>query len=368
MNAHEPMVSSSTSSVKPSPFPQQMTLNPKQRRDMAISRNKRALQTWKLYVDRFDYLKQRYPTQLADRNKAWLQWTKMLDEKEQNPNQQFTEAQLWSFIDFARMSISRYANWIWWPERPDTIQLNSVKIKTMNKSNKSKSAGTNSDNSRISDDDTNRTYINHNQYYDHALNLIWTKKFAIVMDFNLFLFETYANPANIKETLAFEHSLLSLASSTNVIVSKKNSKDFYLNTSGKNNDHRYLQFRCDGKDDDDDDAQRNEWMEELDYQIHIVHDLLSVPGIKLKIADPNATVWLPTPVVSAHQIVHHHDINLYQHQHQTNSQPITPIDIPKNSNKKSRDRDGGKQSPPSDSKLKSSKHKKSHHSQKTGQV
>merc|ERR1712176_1231007 len=259
----------------------------KQRRDMAINRNKRALTTWKLYVDRYEYIKQRYPTQIADRNKAWLQWTKMLDERDKHPKQSMNESQLWSFIDFARMSISRYANWIWWPQRPDLIKLNSIKMKNINKAKKSKSNGD-------SDNSSNRTYINDKQYYDHELNLIWTKKFAIVMDFNLFLFETYANPANIQETLAFEHSLLSLASSTNVVVSKKNSKDFYLNTSSKN-DYRYLQFRCDGKNDDDDDAQRNEWMEELDYQIHIVHDLLAIPNIKLKIADPNATVWLPTP-------------------------------------------------------------------------
>eukprot|EP01084_Bolivina_argentea_P026909 50029_1 len=276
---------------KPSPVPQQMTLNSKQRRDMAINRSKRALATWKLYVDRYEIIAKRYPTQIADRNKAWLQWTKMLDEREKNPKKALTESQLWAYIDFARMSIARYANWIWWPERPDLIQLNPQKIKTINKAKKSKSASKGS----MKEDD-NRTYINDKQYYDHSINLIFTKKFAIVMDFNLFLFETYANPANIQETLAYEHSLLSLASSTNVVISKKNPKDFYLNTSGKN-EYRYLQFRCDGKDAADDEMQRNEWMEELDYQIHIVHDLLSIPNIKLKIADPNATVWLPTPCI-----------------------------------------------------------------------
>merc|ERR1712110_97174 len=107
-------------------------------------------------------------------------------------------------------------NWIWWPQRPDTIKLSKEHKKKMKKKNDS------------DDDDDNRTYISDKQYYDHQLNLIWTKKFAIVMDFNLFLFETYANPANIQETLALEHSIMSLASSTNVVVSKKNAKDFYL--------------------------------------------------------------------------------------------------------------------------------------------
>merc|ERR1712228_466422 len=250
------------------------------------NRSKKAMLAWKLYVDRYEYIKQRYRQQIADRNKAWLQWTKMLDEKDRispSHHHQLTESQLWAFIDFARMSISRYANWIWWPQRPDVIKLNNMKNKKQQKIS--------------DDDDDDRTYISDKQYYDHELNLIFTKKFAIVMDFNLFLFETYANPANIQETLAFEHSIMSLASSTNVIVSKKNTKDFYLNTSSKN-DYRYLQFRCDGNDEDDDDAQRNEWMEELDYQIHIVHDLLSIRGIKLKVADPNATVWLPVPQIS----------------------------------------------------------------------
>jgi len=280
--------------TKPSPVPQQMTLSKKQRRDMALSskttskRNKRALTTWKEYVDRCESIKRRYPEEVADRNKAWLQWTKMLDERDKRPNQVLSESQLWSFIDFARMSIARYANWIWWPERPELAKLSAAKMRSLEAAKRAQSVEVGGDGN------AERTYLSERQYYDHRLQLLWSKKFAIVMDFNLFLFESYANPANIEETLAFEHSLLSLASSTNVVLSKKNSKDFYLNTSGKS-DYRYLQFRCDGHDQHDDDAQRSEWMEELDYQIHIVHDLLAIPGIKLKIADPNATVWLPTP-------------------------------------------------------------------------
>ena len=278
--------------TKPSPVPQQMTLSNKQKRDMAISRNKRALTTWKLYVDRCEYIKTRYPEEVADRNKAWLQWTKMLDERDKHPKQKMSESQLWSFIDFARMSIARYANWIWWPEKPEHAKVDAATLRSIQKAKRARSAET------VNGGDSERTYLSQRQYFDHRLNLIWTKKFAIVMDFNLFLFESYANPANIEETLAFEHSLLSLASSTNVVLSKKNTKDFYLNTSGKS-DYRYLQFRCDGQDEEDDDAQRSEWMEELDYQIHIVHDLLAIPGIKLKVADPNATVWLPTPIVQS---------------------------------------------------------------------
>jgi len=276
---------------KPSPVPQQMTLSKKQKRDMAISRNKRALTTWKLYVDRCEFIKTRYPEEVADRNKAGWQWTKMLDERDKHPKQKMSESQLWSFIDFARMSIARYANWIWWPEKPEHAKVDAATLRSIQKAKRARSTE-----SGGGGGDGEKTYLSQRQYYDHRLNLIWTKKFAIVMDFNLFLFESYANPANIEETLAFEHSLLSLASSTNVVLSKKDTKDFYLNTSGKS-EYRYLQFRCDGQDEEDDDAQRSEWMEELDYQIHIVHDLLAIPGIKLKIADPNATVWLPTPIV-----------------------------------------------------------------------
>ena len=46
-------------------------------RDMAMKRNKRALTTWKQYVERSQLIKSRYPLEVADRNKAWLQWTKM---------------------------------------------------------------------------------------------------------------------------------------------------------------------------------------------------------------------------------------------------------------------------------------------------
>eukprot|EP01083_Nonionella_stella_P147355 464799_1 len=51
---------------KPSPVPQQMTLNSKQRRDMAINRSKRALATWNLYVDRYEIIAKRYLTQIAE--------------------------------------------------------------------------------------------------------------------------------------------------------------------------------------------------------------------------------------------------------------------------------------------------------------
>ena len=89
-----------------------MSLTRKQRRDMAHNRNKKALLAWKLYCEREEFMRSRYQTQFADRNKAWLQWTKMLDDREKNPSKIFNEKQLWSFIDFARMSINKYANWI----------------------------------------------------------------------------------------------------------------------------------------------------------------------------------------------------------------------------------------------------------------
>jgi len=268
----------------------------------------RSNETWWSYVDRAELIAARYPDLLADRNLAWQQWTAMLDERDKHPTRQLSESALWSYIDLARLSISRYANYIWWPDRPDLItkqnQQQQFTAKAKGKRTK-----------KVAEEETSeRTRISDTQYYDHRLNLIWTKKFAIVMDFNLFLFDAYANPSNIEETLALSHSLLSLAAANNVVVSKKNKKDFYLNTSGKkkstrqDQQYRYLQFRCDGKDGDDDDAQRSEWMEELDYQIHIVHDLLAIPGIKLKVADPNGTVWLPAPANESGSEKKKHDV------------------------------------------------------------
>jgi len=329
--------------MKPSQIPKRLALSSKQKRDMAANRADRAMKTWRVYVDRYEYIKKRYPKQVSDRNKAWLEWTKMMDEKERNQQHNMDEAQLWTFIDFARMSISRYANWIWWPERPDSIQ-------TINKSKKSKSMGDSQggggDARHHDENDDSRTYISENQYYDHESNLIWTRKFAIVMDFNLFLFEQYANPSNIQETMNYEHLLLSLASTTKVKVCKANNSDFYLNTAGKK-DQRFLQFRVHGKSDEDDVAQRNEWLEELDYQIHIVHDLLSIPGIKLKIADASATVWLPAPHLADHHPVH-----------KTVSKPATPAHANMNDNNMS-------EQPP----LSAKHHKKSSHKHsKTGQV
>ena len=209
--------------------------------------------------------------------------------RDQHPARQLSESALWSYIDLARMSSSRYANYIWWPERPDLISKQQQAKAAANSGSSSK---------RKAQEEA--TYISDTQYYESRANLIWTKKFAIVMDFNLFLFDAYAHPGNIEEALALSHSLLSLVVASNVVVSKKNKKDFFLNTSRKtkstrkDQQYRYLQFRCDGKDGDDD-VQRSEWMEELDYQIYIARDLLAIPGIKLKVADPHGTVWLPAP-------------------------------------------------------------------------
>ena len=258
-----------------------------------------ALTTWKSYVDRCEYTKIRYPEEMADRNNAWLQWSKMVYQRDEhqnhdlsrNLNESLCESELWHFIDFARMSCARYSNWIWWPQPLDQMQLDMPTLHSILKAKRMRSVDDGN-----SDTDGERTYLSQRQYFDHQLDMIWTKKFAIIMDFNLFLFESYASPEDIEETLAFEHSLLSLASSTNVVVSKKNTTDFYLNTSGQQ-DGRYLRFRCDVDDDEINGAKRNEWMEELQYQIHIVHKLLSIPGIKLKVADPNATLWLPVPAV-----------------------------------------------------------------------
>lgn len=187
---------------------------------------------------------------LQDRDQAWKTWSSMLNRITKCHVLNMSQNSLWSYIDFARMSSNKYSNWLWWPEK---VQKNRIKDRV-------------------------------------SKNITWCRKYAIVMDFNLFLFEKKVEPNNIQSTLAYEHSLLSLASILKVMPSSSNSTDFYLKTTNGKNKYRYLQFRCDCK------QTCSEWMEELDYQIKIINDLLKIPFIKLKCADPNNTLWLPTPV------------------------------------------------------------------------
>ncbi|ETO18612.1 hypothetical protein RFI_18650, partial [Reticulomyxa filosa] len=43
-----------------------------------------AVETWNQYIDRDEYIKQKYPTQYRDRHKAWSQWTQQLDKAEKD--------------------------------------------------------------------------------------------------------------------------------------------------------------------------------------------------------------------------------------------------------------------------------------------
>lgn len=208
------------------------------------TKTKEAIITWKKYTDRLLYIKQRYPTECMNRNKAWEKWSKLLNDIEESGKiDNSTINHIWQYIDFARMSLGRYTNWIWCPNNPQNYKQNSRKIE-------------------------------------------WTKRYIVLMDFNLFLFDNKCSPKSIKQTLSFKHELLSISSIESVISSKENIHEFELRLNANN----CIKFRCD-------DAEiRQGIVDEISYQIKCIHDLLKIPNIRLKPADPDKNIWLPIPI------------------------------------------------------------------------
>lgn len=207
-------------------------------------KEKKALSTWKQYTDRLMYMKQRYPTEYIDRNRGWIKWSEALNSIEAAGTIDTSEAAAcWKYIDFARLSLGTYSNYLWVPS--------TFKVKR------------------------NRRQIE------------WNKKYIILMDFNLFLFDTRPSPEpmNIKQTLCHQHSVLSLATIRRVGPSKGDRRGFRLDLSNG----KCIEFRC------DDSKLRDNWIEEMEYQMKCIQDLLKIPNIKLKAADPDSTIWVPLP-------------------------------------------------------------------------
>ncbi|ETO24864.1 voltage gated chloride channel domain-containing protein [Reticulomyxa filosa] len=134
---------------------------------------------------------------------------------------------------------------------------------------------------------------------------MWNRKYVLAMDFNCFI-DQYINPQSVQDTSQYEHLVLSLACVRKIIRDEHNQCQFYLHTvdrisrqaMSKKNKHinrkksphsQFLQFRCDTA------QQRNEWCEELEYQFQIVYELLKLRCIRLRVADANGSLWLPTP-------------------------------------------------------------------------
>ena len=41
---------------------------------------------------------------------------------------------------------------------------------------------------------------------------------------------------------------------------------------------------------------RQNWIDEMEYHCKIVQDLLKIPHIAMKSADPDENIWLPLPI------------------------------------------------------------------------
>eukprot|EP01083_Nonionella_stella_P026169 72031_1 len=201
-------------------------------REWTVSKTRSSLQkalvVWKEYTDRLLYIKQRYPTEYMDRHKAWQGWSSLLNTIEETGQMKIEPSK---YIDFARMSLGRYGNWI--------------RIKTTK----------------------------------------WIRKYLVLMDFNLFLFDTKTETQCLRQILPFEHMVMSIASIRRVIPSTETTTaaQFALDLR----DHKSVQIQCDNCD------ARDGLMEEFIYQMKCVNDLLKLPQIKLKPADPHANIWVP---------------------------------------------------------------------------
>jgi len=154
--------------------------------------------------------------------------------------------QVQALIDFSRMSLGIYGNWL-----------------------KMKSEGGTADNGDSSSSSGQ-----------------WTTYFAVMRDFNIFLFDHEHFPSSLEEVVSGEYSALSLAHIEGVKQCATNPTELYLEVTGSKRNQQ-IKFGCESV------AACKQWIAEMNYQIHIVSDLLTNQALRVECADQKRNIWIP---------------------------------------------------------------------------
>merc|ERR1719242_1829639 len=137
-----------------------------------------------------------------DRNKSWKKWIQLLQSHHNDIGNVCATAQVQALIDFARISLGSYANWL------------KMKVNAVNADGTS--AGTQ-----------------------------WVPYFAVMCDFNIFMFDRERYPASLDEVVGEQYNALSLAHIQGVRQSRTNPTELYLDGTMSERNH-HIKFRCVG--------------------------------------------------------------------------------------------------------------------------
>merc|ERR1712232_1101219 len=123
----------------------------------------------------------------------------------------------------------------------------------------------------------------------------WTTYFAVMRDFNLFLFRNEFVPSTLNDVVNEDFYALAVANIENVEQCKQNAAELYLTVNGTKSNHK-LKFRCESVE------ACEQWVAEMNYQIHIVSDLCINEALRLECADQKRSIWIPlAPMIPMHK-------------------------------------------------------------------
>jgi len=192
-----------------------------------------------------------------DRNKSWRKWIQLLQSHDNDiANVRATE-QVQALIDFARMSLGNYGNWL--------------KMKSGSFPHSGSASSGN-----------------------------WTTVFAVMRDFNIFLFDRQLSFSTLHDVVKEEYNALALAHFESVRQCTSNPLELYLEMTGSKTNHQ-IKLRCETEED------CKQWVAEINYQIHIVSDLFCNQSLRLEYADQKRSIWIPVAPPLSKMAMTHHD-------------------------------------------------------------
>jgi len=174
----------------------------------------------------------------ADRTKSWRKWIELLRSHDSDISDVSATEQVQALIDFARMSLGCFANWL--------------RMRTQSGR--------------------------------------WRPYFAVVRDFNILLFDRECRPSSLHDAVTVaggQYLALSLAHIEGVRLSDDDPLQIALQVTGSSEKSHRIAFRCDSADG------AKQWAAEMNYQIHIVSDLCSNRALSFEYADHKRSIWVP---------------------------------------------------------------------------
>ena len=125
----------------------------------------------------------------------------------------------------------------------------------------------------------------------------WTTYFAVMRDFNLFLFKQNFFPNTLNDVVEQDYLALSVAHIETFKQCNSNLCELYLEVTGSKTNHK-LKFRCASEE------VCSQWVMEMNYQIHIVSDLCCNQALRLECADQKRSIWIPVAPMTQFTYLH----------------------------------------------------------------